>query len=285
MKPFVKPYSETQARMRAEANYHWLNHLALPPRTPKLLAVSPRALTFEHVHGRHAGPGDLINIAAHLGNLHGSAYRTDLHRAHLARSHSTRVLINRVDPENTTSPQRLIIPGFLEGRLEILNRRLQDDPGPTTNLNPAQVNELMHAALNGPVAFYKDSNPRNFLIARSPTPSDDERGSAAQDRPVTIDFDDLTLAPFGYDLAKLVVSLTMTRGRLPARLLQRALHAYNDAINRQHPELAPVTYSNLLTWAEIHHVLTSPYLGRGGYRHLWTEHRPHSGTTREGTRP
>ena len=53
----------------------------------------------------------------------------------------------------------------------------------------ARAQRLIVAA-DGPAAFYKDANPRNFLI----TPAG---------HPVTIDFDDLTLAPFGYDLAKL----------------------------------------------------------------------------------
>lgn len=47
-------------------------------------------------------------------------------------------------------------------------------------------------------ALYKDANIRNFLIT--------------DDGVAMIDFDDLTLAPFGYDLAKLIVSIAMTYG-------------------------------------------------------------------------
>ncbi len=72
----------------------------------------------------------------------------------------------------------------------------------------ARHSALLHGACGGPAAFYKDANPRNFLI----TPAG----------PVTVDFDDLTLAPFGYDLAKLVVTLAMTYGALdPRRSLPR----------------------------------------------------------------
>jgi len=51
--------------------------------------------------------------------------------------------------------------------------------------------------------------------------------------PVTIDFDDLTLAPFGYDLAKLVVTLAMTYGELPGEQIAAALFAYNTDAARQ----------------------------------------------------
>jgi hypothetical protein len=53
-------------------------------------------------------------------------------------------------------------------------------------------------------------------------------------RPVTVDIDDLTLAPFGYDLVKLVVTLAMTHGRLPGNALGRALGAAPTATS-SHP--------------------------------------------------
>ncbi len=36
----------------------------------------------------------------------------------------------------------------------------------------------------------------------------------------------------------------------------------------------PVTWEQLMDWAEIHHILTSRYLGRAGYRHSWHAVRP-----------
>ncbi len=105
---------------------------------------------------------------------------------------------------------------------------------------------------------------------RTPT-----RGTSSSPRtgPVTIDFDDLTLAPFGYDLAKLIVTLAMTYGPLPAARIAAALGAYNAA-TRHCRRLIPVTWEELMDWAEIHHILTSRYLGRAGYPHGWHEVRP-----------
>lgn len=64
-----------------------------------------------------------------------------------------------------------------------------------------------------PAAFYKDANIRNFLLT--------------DDGVAIVDFDDLTLAPFGYDLAKLVVSVAMTYGRLDPHDVEHALATYN----------------------------------------------------------
>ncbi|WP_420094795.1 phosphotransferase [Nocardia asteroides] len=47
-----------------------------------------------------------------------------------------------------------------------------------------------------PVALYKDSDIRNFILA--------------DDQVAILDFDDLTLAPFGYDLAELIVNGRMS---------------------------------------------------------------------------
>ncbi|WP_158226961.1 phosphotransferase [Amycolatopsis vastitatis] len=59
-----------------------------------------------------------------------------------------------------------------------------------------------------PVAFYKDANIRNFL--------------RTDDGIAVVDFDDLTLAPFGYDLAKLIISTAMTFGRLTIEQIDQA---------------------------------------------------------------
>jgi len=116
------------------------------------------------------------------------------------------------------------------------------------------------AEADGPAAFYKDANPRNFLITPDGTP-------------VTIDFDHLTLAPLGYDLAKLIVTTAMTHGPLPATGIAQALDAYNTAV-RQHTATVPVTWDELMNWAEIHHILTTRYASDGRYPHLWNEVRP-----------
>jgi hypothetical protein len=75
------------------------------------------------------------------------------------------------------------------------------------------------ALLGEPAAFYKDSNPRNFLITGDGTI-------------FAVDTDDLTLAPFGYDLAKLIATLTMTYGEIGPAGIETAREIYNRAAAR-----------------------------------------------------
>jgi aminoglycoside/choline kinase family phosphotransferase len=92
-----------------------------------------------------------------------------------------------------------------------------------------------------------------------------------------VDFDDLTLAPFGYDLAKLIVSAAMTYGRLPKSTLDDCLNAYNDAAQTAcdpYDVDLGCSFEDLVQYSEIHHVLTSGYLGRHGYIHTWPDARP-----------
>lgn len=101
-----------------------------------------------------------------------------------------------------------------------------------------------------PAAFYKDANPRNFLIADA--------------RVAVIDFDSISLAPFGYDLAKLVVSTAMTAGPLPEDTIRRAVDAYNcEPQSRGFPGCS---WREFAAWCEFHHILTTPYLGTNGYK-------------------
>lgn len=126
-----------------------------------------------------------------------------------------------------------------------------------------------------PAAIYKDANIRNFLI----TPSG----------PALVDFDDLTLAPFGYDLAKLIVSTAMTHGRLPAEHIEVALAAYN----RHATAAAPTegcTLTQLAEYAEMHHVLPPQLVNDECHRrrpahHLPTAARPRRKTGRHARWP
>jgi hypothetical protein len=109
-----------------------------------------------------------------------------------------------------------------------------------------------------PCALYKDSNIRNFILL--------------DDEVAIIDFDDLTLAPFGYDLAKLVVSAAMTHGPLSGALIEDTLNRYNTqttGIANAHCDIR-----RLQLYTEIHHRLTSGYLGRHGYTYDWSTVRP-----------
>lgn len=108
-----------------------------------------------------------------------------------------------------------------------------------------------------PVAFYKDANIRNFLLT--------------DDGVAVIDFDDLTLAPFGYDLAKLVVSTAMTHGHLNPHDVELALSIYNANTAMAGPACS---MQQLRNYAEFHHLLTVRYLHRNGYRNSWPEVRP-----------
>ena len=231
---------------RAQANYSWLAGLEPTARLPRLLpAPDGEHLMFEHVNGRHARPEDLPLLAASLGDMHGDAHARELHQARLPQRYPTRA--------------GHTLPGFPDGRVDAVARELRSGRVPDAWLTVHQAQELIMDA-DGPAAFYKDANPRNFLI----TPAG----------PVTVDFDDLTLAPFGYDLAKLVVTLAMTHGALPARQITGAMDAYNAAAGRHRPGPGTLTWAELMAWAEIHHILTSGYLGRSGYWHSWHNLRP-----------
>jgi hypothetical protein len=243
---YVKRYASAADRNRAEANYRWLTRLLGPAYLPELHFSGERELRFEHVEGRHALPADLSMLAAHLGEVHGGVCNSELRTAELPRPYRA------VNGE--------VLPAFPARRLAAVERELSAGNVPGARLTVAQARRLIGDA-GGPAAFYKDANPRNFLITPAGTP-------------VTIDFDDLTLAPFGYDLAKLIVTLTMTHGPVPASAIAEALNAYNSAASRQHASLAPVTWDELMDWAEIHHILTARYAAGGRYPYHWNKTRP-----------
>jgi hypothetical protein len=164
-----------------------------------------------------------------------------------------------------------VVPGFPDRRVDAVERELRSGYVPDAALTIDQAQRLL-ADADGPAAFYKDANPRNFLL----TPAGN---------PVSIDFDDLTLAPFGYDLAKLVVSLAMTYGLLPMALVDNALTAYNTAKAAHSRDVPGVSWDELMDWAEIHHILTSRYAADGRYTYQWNEVRPSSHTMGEPTWP
>jgi hypothetical protein len=242
---YVKLYDSAADRNRAETNYRWLTRLLGPAHLPGLHFSGERELRFEHVEGRHALPADLTMLAAHLGEVHGGVYNAELRKAELPR------------PYRAVNGQ--VLPAFPARRLAAVERELSAGNVPGARLTIGQARHLITEA-GGPAAFYKDANPRNFLITPDGTP-------------VTIDFDDLTLAPFGYDLAKLIVTLTMTHGPIPASTIAEALNTYNSAAARQYATLAPVTWEELMNWAEIHHILTARYAVDGRYPYRWNETR------------
>lgn len=241
MTGYTKQYRTTHDRKRADDNYRWLTALPPPLRVPKVLGRGELAIEFELIDGHHAAPADLVPIAQHLGILHRHAYDVGgLHGARLDRPHAAR--------------DGVVLGGFTQPRAALLLLHHPNTP------EAAPLDQLL-AAVNrvadGPCTFYKDTNPRNVLVT--------------VDGPVTIDFDDLTLAPFGYDLAKLIVTLAMTHGPLAPDLINDSLATYNHALA---PALPPIPRMDLMIWAEVHYVLTARYLGRGAYSHGWHTVRP-----------
>ncbi|WP_443060261.1 phosphotransferase [Streptomyces sp. NBC_00444] len=232
-------------RAAAQRNHEWLSRHAGPMTLPALIGARPRALTLAWADGRHVEPRDLERVARHLGSCHEAAWRSSLHTARLTTAH--------VGNDH-------VVADFVSLRAAALRRRFRSGYLASARTLDATLT-LLHRTTDRPAAFYKDTNPRNILIT-------------ASGPPVTVDTDDLTLAPFGYDLAKLVVTLSMTYGPLPVALIDQALTAYNSAAAEHHSQLGQTTLTQLMEYAELHGILTAPYLGRGGYRQPWTRVRP-----------
>ncbi|GII34626.1 phosphotransferase [Planotetraspora mira] len=244
---FTKTYPSALASARAAAHHAWLTRHAGPLRQPAIRAVRQHLIDFDFIEGRHATAEDLPVLAAMLAQSHAAAWVSDLHRARLDTPH----------PLDGSGPHALA--DFLSPRLAALQGRRRTGHLPQATATAAE--RLLRSAATGSAAFYKDTNPRNILIT-------------ASGRPVVVDVDDVTLAPFGYDLAKLIVTLAMTYGLLPTSAVTSALAAYNDTLRSHSHQLAGVPLVQLLAYADLHHVFTVPYLGRGGYRYPWPQVRP-----------
>lgn len=235
---FVKIYPTAEAASRAMAHHAWLARLGTP--VPRLLSCQGTALEHETVTGHHVGPQELPAVAAVLATAHAAAYSATLHQARLDQPfwlHGVGEL------EAFTTPR--------SARVRAL---LGMDVVPQPTLTASQAQRILASSTSEPAAFYKDANPRNFLVTA--------------DGIVVIDFDDLTLAPFGYDLAKLVVTTTMTHGLLPEAIIRCSLATYNERVPH------PCTRERLHDWMEIHHILTAPYLDRHGYAYAWRNPNP-----------
>ncbi|GGT14743.1 hypothetical protein GCM10010222_65980 [Streptomyces tanashiensis] len=238
---FTKRY-EAPDRVAAAARHHaWLAEHARPLRLPALTVVGPTSLTYEWIDGSPARPEDLLALAALLGDAHGAAWTTDLRPASLNTPHRFQDGIafgDYIGPRQTALGRRLE-QGYLADRVAL-----------------HAMLALLEKTAEGPTAFYKDSNPRNFIIA--------EAGDV-----YTVDTDDLTLAPMGYDLAKLIATMVLTYGPLPAPAIDSALRAYNEAAERHDHRLGTTDRDRLDDFLALHAVLTAPYAGRNGYRHNW----------------
>lgn len=234
---WIKIYPSDEDSARAAGHYNWINdtgHLALP----ELLRRDGHQLTFTRIDGRHPTPLDLPYVGRALARFHAAAQQ------HLGG-------VSAGQPHHTR--HGITIPAFTYRRQQRL-LELIAAPWRSTWLTPGRVQTWMDHAARRPAAVYKDANVRNFLITHT--------------RTIAIDFDTLTLAPLGYDLAKLVVSAAMTYGPLPAALPHRTLAEYNAILSAF--GLPGCTTEEFDTWTEVHHILTSPYQGTNGYRYTWS---------------
>ncbi|SNX88519.1 phosphotransferase family enzyme [Streptomyces sp. TLI_55] len=238
---FTKHYTDSTRVSAAVRHHWWLVEHALPLRLPTLGVTGPYSVSYQWIEGRPARPKDLPRLAQLLGNAHGAAWTRDLHAADLCEPHRF---------EDGTAFADYVTP-----RRAALQRRLEQGHLPGKAALHAMWS-LLDKTAEGPAVFYKDSNPRNFLIT--------ETGTV-----FTIDTDDLTLAPPAYDLAKLVTTLVMTYGPLRPTAIDAALVLYNEAAARHNVRLGGTDRDRLDDFLALHAVLTAPYLGRHGYLHSW----------------
>src|SRR2546425_950784 len=80
---FTKDYETPTQAAAAARHYGWLATHAKPLRQPALTAAGSTSLTFEFIDGRHARREDLLRLAELLGDAHGTAWTSELHRAQL----------------------------------------------------------------------------------------------------------------------------------------------------------------------------------------------------------
>jgi Ser/Thr protein kinase RdoA (MazF antagonist) len=221
---------------------------------------------------RYTDPARGVAAQSHLRWLQqlGSGVRLP----HLYPSTGAYLVLERLNgrqPEPSDLPGLAAALGQLHGRAyarELHAARLNQPFGTTTgtvipDFSTGREHVLVHLESDwsgAPAAFYKDANRRNFLITAS--------------GPAPVDFDDLTLAPFGYDLAKLIVSTAMTFGAVSARQAHAALMAYTRSAADAGGPADACTAIQLASFAEVHHLLTAQYLHRNGYQHPWPSVRP-----------
>jgi hypothetical protein len=187
---------------------------------------------------------------------------------------ATRLVLEHLDGQDAGTSDLATIATVL-GRLhgiaytrELDAARLDEPFRTTTGLTIADFHSGRRHAIAAvgadtadlPVAVYKDTNIRNIIITAT--------------GPAIVDFDDLTLAPFGYDLAKLVVSAAMTNGHIPARRIETAVSRYNSQVEAAGGPPAPCSMTQFAVYTEMHHLLTARYLNRNGYQHCWPAVRP-----------
>ncbi|MFJ1933221.1 phosphotransferase [Kitasatospora sp. NPDC088160] len=278
LRTFTKTFADPHTQQRSLAHHRWIARTNPDVRIPHVVHVHPTAIDYEHLDGHHGTPDDLLTLADLLGHQHTTAHTHDLHAARLNAPHTSAddtsaddtshdhtsgavttadVTTADVTTADVTTAD-VTIDDFADSRRERLHRLLATGTVPSPLLTPGAIDDWLEQAATMPAAFYKDANPRNFLITDTTV--------------AVVDFDSLTLAPFGYDLAKIIVTISMTTGPLPEDTIRRAVAAYN-----RHPEqrgLPGCSWLEFAAWCEFHHILTTPHHGTNGYRYSWHAIRP-----------
>lgn len=242
---WCKRFHSVAAATRAVVSQRWMfEESSLPPR---IQAVEDRTVRYEPLRGRNLLPDELPKVAALLG-------QTD---ARLSRGK----LRGRIAGE-CISTDAVRIDGFADPfRVNALKK------------TRAQGSLLSRSAAIGavtrgcsfPAALYKDSNVRNFVVVGS--------------RVRVVDFDVVTLAPPGYDLAKLVLSGALTWGVLdfhPLDLLSEYVEAACDELGAER-RVDPDWFH---VWLELHWMLTARYVAPTRYGFSWPDYRPRESRVR-----
>lgn len=228
---FTKPYANKERLDRAVGNHALLLHL-VPEHVPALLTVNPGdccATWARAPGGPVASTRDLFEAGAVLGRLQ--------HRWAQTRKR----LVHRLHRAAAAE------------RRDLFRRRwhdLRDRQSPLAGADLEYVWTLVELAGTG---LYKDANATNFLMQTG--------------RVTLVDFDTLTAAPPGYDLAKLLMTWAMrAEATLTLDLLQRLAARFDGARG-----VAPGALSAalLILFCDLHWVLTYPYAEQHGYRRPW----------------
>jgi Ser/Thr protein kinase RdoA (MazF antagonist) len=216
---------------RALKHYCWIREL-VPHAVPALIDKSEQynTLSFESLRpAEHIDATSLLNATAVLAEFHAAA---------IERTSGGMPKGSLLDFE---SPRRKPL-------LEAFGSRNTNSP-----IRIDDLDRVFELAASGPSCVYKDANFRNMLNSKG--------------RIYFVDFDDLTKAPIGYDLAKLWMTLKMSDPLLPNQTLLSCLATYNHRLS------VKTNLEELSVWLELNWLLTQRYVGTN-YLNRWPDLRP-----------
>ncbi len=226
---FVKHYTTAENASRALQAYRWFASMNVLT-VPQLLEWSPTSMTYEFVVGRHASIEDLNALARQLGQL----------SAHVRSAE----LSGRQNLEAAVIGRSLRLEDFAVSK----DAWIAKHGAELSNSEQASFQRVL--SVTRQADLYKDANLRNFLIT-------------ASGLTVTLDYDSLTVAPTGYDLAKLIVSLYMAGYDVGKDEMTSALDAFNADGS------AGVLPADLSDYLAVNGALTRRYVGANGYVRSW----------------